>query len=151
MRLQYLNNSVSSHRSCSTRSLPSVEATYIFLPWLFFVMASAKITMPCPYSLHLELRAARVVPESSFIFRHATEGDLPGIIELFKSGQASAYDVDQSNGSSALVVSCKCILEVCVDPNSNAPQYAVDRGHVAVWRYLLSAGADRCLTGKSKQ
>ncbi|KAK3179767.1 hypothetical protein K4F52_008845 [Lecanicillium sp. MT-2017a] len=113
-------------------------------------MASAKMTMPCPYSLHLELRAARVVPDSSFIFRYATEGDLPGMIELFNSGRASAYDVDQSNGSSALVVSCKYTLTTYVDSNSNTTQYAVDRGHVAVWRYLLSAGADRCLMGKAK-
>ena len=79
-------------------------ATYFLPSWLLLATVCAKISMPGPYDLHIEIRAARVVPDSNIVFRHATEGNLAAIMELFDAGAASAYDVDESNGTSALVV-----------------------------------------------
>ena len=53
---------------------------------------------------NITLRACRVVSDSEIIFRYAIDGNLRGIKMLFDAGSASAYDVDASTGTSALVV-----------------------------------------------
>lgn len=83
-----------------------VQTTYLFSAWLLCLLVSAKITVPNPYDVHIELRTARVVPDSNLIFRHTIEGNLNAVIELIEKGQASAHNVDENNGTSALMV-CK--------------------------------------------
>ncbi|KAH9209876.1 ankyrin repeat-containing domain protein, partial [Leptodontidium sp. 2 PMI_412] len=117
---------------CRRRSSPSAQIDYVIPSWLIMAMVSAKITIPSLHTCNITLRAARIVPDNALLFRYAMENNLAGIKELFDKGLASAYDVDQSNGTSALV-------------------YATDRGHIQTWRYLLKAGADPYLESKAKQ
>lgn len=93
---------------------------------------SLKVHFLGPYNCNITCRAARVVLDTAAIFRYAMDGSLEKIRRLLEEGEASPYDVDETNESSALV-------------------YAVDSGHVDVWRYLLKVGADPCHQSKMKQ
>ena len=68
-------------------------------------MISVSVETPNASACNLVLRAPRVFPDSARIFQLAKLGDVVGMTTLFEQGLASVYDVDTTNGVSALNVS----------------------------------------------
>jgi ankyrin repeat protein len=96
---------------------------YIFPLWFLMMLISITIQAPKLSNLTLNIRAARICPDSALLFRFAMEGNADGIRDLFDKGLASPFDVDASTRTSALV-------------------YATGWHHPKVWKLLLEAGAD---------
>lgn len=62
---------------------------------------------------------------------------------LFEQGLASVYDVDTTNGASAINVSSG-YLQVCNNySDHDVVQYAIGRNcQIEMWRFLLKSGVD---------
>ena len=84
-------------------------------------LLSVRITIPRPRAWDVRFRAARVVPDSSPVFRYVIEGNLLAIKKLFDSGDASAFDIDASTQTSALVVSHHAHIEIFVTDIDSMP------------------------------
>lgn len=107
-------NSPCDRASCHRKSPPMVQIDYLFPSWMLLAMISTTIVAPSLQSCNITYRACRVVPDSAIVFRYAMDGNVQGIQMLFDAGTASAYDIDASTRTSALVVRTLFIRKVFV-------------------------------------
>jgi hypothetical protein len=98
---------------CAQRSFPSAHLTYFFPEWFFRRMLTLAMAFDPVGGPQVALRMPRILPDTAKIFHLATSGDIDAIKAMFKTGQASPFDVSSSFGYSVLHVSNGTDFLVC--------------------------------------
>ena len=91
-------------KSCDRNSYPMISIIYFFPVWLLaraltMVARLSSITGP-----EINIRFPRITATSSRIFNLARQGKVDEIRLLLQQGHASPFDIDSSNGYTALMV-----------------------------------------------
>lgn len=105
--LPFLGEIKCTEKFCKRSEQAVVKATYYFPDWTPFAsrMISFRNTWSTLDVSELYVKFPRVVPASSDIFILAQQGNIPGVQRLFMQKKASVFDVNSSEGRSALHVS----------------------------------------------
>jgi len=90
---------------CTQRSFPSAQLTYFFPEWFFRRMLILAMAFDPVGGPQVTLRMPLILPDTAKIFHLATSGDIDAIKTMFKTGQASPFDVSSTFGYSLLHVS----------------------------------------------
>ena len=144
-----------SEKGCRHPEPAAIEMQYIFPFWLCWISLALTLRAPSPYRFDLNIRATRIRPDTSLIFRYAKDGDVDAIRDLFDRGLASPFDVDDRLNSSALMYAtgwlqpkaCRMLLDAGADIYSTI----VD-GYspiLRIWQCLLIAGTGQTRFSKS--
>ena len=94
-----------NERRCRKQSIPTLRVSYYFPRWFLNRVVQFKASLSYMQGPSISLNMPRVIPDESPVLSFAVQGNLEGIISLFKQGLASPFDVGFSNGRTALHVS----------------------------------------------
>ena len=89
---------------CRRRADSVTSITYVFPLWLLARALSIALKWSPHAGPELVIRVPPVVSNTSAIFSLAHKGDVEGVRMLLSARLGSPYDVDESNGSTALMV-----------------------------------------------
>ena len=144
-----------SEKRCLHPEPPGIEVQYIFPFWLLWMSLALTLRAPSPYRFDLNIRATRIRPDTSLIFRYAKDGNVDAIRDLFDRGLASPFDVDDRLNSSALMYATGWLqpkaCEMLLDAGADIYSTVVD-GYspiLRVWQCLLIAGTGQKRFSKS--
>lgn len=105
-----------TEKSCQRTEKAIVKATYYFPNWTPFAfrMVSLYDSWNSFDGHQIHVKLPRVVPASAELFTLAQKGNIEGIQRLFSEKKASIYDINMSEGRSALHVSISGLLLIGV-------------------------------------
>lgn len=110
-----------NERNCKRRKESAARMTYRFPNWALDRVVHLALSSGA-LNTKVNLNTMRVLPDSAEVFAVISRGDIDKLRDLFKSGQASIYDVSRSNWT--LV------------------HTAFTLGRKDICRFLISEGAD---------
>ena len=93
-----------SEKRCRKQSIPTLKVAYHFPLWLLARVVHFSLSLTYMDGPRVSLHVPRVVESNAKVFSLAVQGDLPNMKNLFRDGLASPYDVNASNGRTALHV-----------------------------------------------
>ena len=101
--LPYINPPCDS-KSCNRKSCSMISIVYLFPLWLLARAFTVIARLSISNGPEITIRFPRIIPNSSKIFNLAGQGKINEIYSLFQQGLASPFDIDGSNGFTALLV-----------------------------------------------
>ena len=113
-------------KRCTNQYSRTVHITYTFPGW--FLSRTVDLVLATTYtgepSFGVKVRNRTQYGGESNIFKYARDGNVPGIIEMFKQRKASPNDLSLRGGQSILhfplelghIKTCKFLLDLGVDP-----------------------------------
>lgn len=94
-----------SEELCQARAAVQLGITYTFPPWITLRMLQMQFALSPLNGVSLFVKTPRVISITSEIFTYARYGDVEGMVQLFRAGRASPFDVKEYDGLSALQAS----------------------------------------------